>query len=254
MIGNFFHLARFAAALALIMGPAFCPETAFAASPMTADGVGERAVLYEEDPADRNGKQYDGQVIWHIESIKPDGKADELAARAELDIPSRGLRMTMLFKRNVDPSLPASHVVELTLKFPADSDTHGVANLPGMLMKSNQQARGTPMAGLAVKVSDGFFLVGLSNVDADRARNLKLLQERSWFDIPLVYANGRRAILAIEKGGSGDQVFGMVLASWGQQPDSMQPQKPNSTAAPDQSNYNMPDEWKRTMMGRPKAP
>jgi hypothetical protein len=36
-------------------------------------------------------------------------------------------------------------------------------------MKSNEQARGTPLAGLAVKVTDGFFLVGLSNVDADRA-------------------------------------------------------------------------------------
>ena len=66
-------------------------------------------------------------------------------------------------------------------------------------MKSNEQARGTPLAGLAVKVTDGFFLVGLSNVDSDRSRNLQLLKERSWFDIPLVYANQRRAIIAIEK-------------------------------------------------------
>jgi hypothetical protein len=55
-------------------------------------------------------------------------------------------------------------------------------------------------AGLAVKVTDGFFLVGLSNVDADRTRNIQLLKERSWFDVPLVYANQRRAIIAIEKG------------------------------------------------------
>jgi hypothetical protein len=37
-------------------------------------------------------------------------------------------------------------------------------------MKSNDQARGIPLAGLAVKVTDGFFLVGLSNVDAERAQ------------------------------------------------------------------------------------
>jgi hypothetical protein len=66
-------------------------------------------------------------------------------------------------------------------------------------MKSNEQARGTPLAGLAVKVTDGFFLVGLSNVEADKQRNLQLLKERSWFDIPLVYANQRRSIIAIEK-------------------------------------------------------
>jgi hypothetical protein len=40
---------------------------------------------------------------------------------------------------------------------------------------------------------DGFFLVGLSNVDADRGRNLQLLMERSWFDVPLVYVNKCRA-------------------------------------------------------------
>jgi len=55
-----------------------------------------------------------------------------------------------------------------------------------------------------VKVTDGFFLVGLSNVDADRARNIQLLKERSWFDVPLVYTNQRRAIIAIEKGAPGD--------------------------------------------------
>jgi hypothetical protein len=86
--------------------------------------------------------------------------------------------------------------------------------VPGMLMKSNEQARGTPLAGLAVKVTEGFFLVGLSNVDADRQRNMDLLKQREWFDIPVVYANKRRAILAIEKGPSGDHTFADALAAW----------------------------------------
>jgi hypothetical protein len=54
------------------------------------------------------------------------------------------------------------------------------------------RCRRRPLAGLAVKVTDGFFLVGLSKVDADRTRNLQLLKERSWFDVPLFYANQRR--------------------------------------------------------------
>jgi hypothetical protein len=85
-------------------------------------------------------------------------------------------------------------------------------------MKSNEQARGTPLAGLAVKVVDGVFLVGFSNVEADRARNLQLLKQRSWFDIPLVYKDQHRAILAIEKGPPGEQAFGKAFSAWGEQP------------------------------------
>jgi hypothetical protein len=193
------------------------------ASPMPADGVLERAVLYEEDPTTPKGRQYAGSVIWHTESAKADGKPDELAARADVYIPSRGLRMTMLLKRNLDPSLPAGHVVNLTVAVPAGFDNGEVVNVPGMLMKPNEQARGTPLAGLAVKVTSGFFLVGLSSVAADLQRNVKLLLEKEWIDIPLVYANQRRAILAIDKGESGDQVFKTVFTAWGQYPGATQP-------------------------------
>jgi hypothetical protein len=218
-------------------------------SPMPADGVRELAVLYEEDPSDPTGHQFDGSVIWRTETIKVEGQFDELAARADVEIPSRGLRLTMTFKRNLDSTLPASHVFELKLGFLADADGRGIANVPGMLMKANQRARGTPLAGLCVKVIDGFFLDGISNVATDRARNLKLLAERPWFDIPMVYTNQRRAILAIDKGESGQQIFKTVLTAWGQYPDATQPE----TDTPDESKRAMPEEWKRTMMGRPKA-
>jgi hypothetical protein len=38
-------------------------------------------------------------------------------------------------------------------------------------------------------------------------RNVQLLKERSWFDIPIIYNNNRRAILAPEQGTPGEQVF-----------------------------------------------
>ena len=81
-------------------------------------------------------------------------------------------------------------------------------------MKQAEQTRGVPLAGLAVKVTNGFFLIGLSAVDADRERNLQLLKERSWFDIPIVYNNNRRAILALEKGTPGERVFEEAFAAW----------------------------------------
>jgi hypothetical protein len=179
--------------------------------------VAQRVVLYDEDPSDPKGKQFVGSVVWHTEPIKASGnqKAD-IAVRADIDIPDRKFKMTMSFRRNTDTSLPASHTAELTFILPPDFSGGGVANVPGILMKSNEQARGTPLAGLAVKVTDGFFLVGLSNVDADRARNIQLLKERSWFDVPLVYTNQRRAIIAIEKGAPGERAFNDAFAAWGE--------------------------------------
>ena len=179
--------------------------------------VAQRVVLYDEDPADPKGKQYVGSVIWRTEQIKAAaGQKADIAVRADIDIPDRKFKMTMSFRRNTDTSLPASHTAELTFILPPDFTGGGVGNVPGILMKSNEQARGTPLAGLAVKVTDGFFLVGLSNVDADRQRNLQLLKERSWFDVPLVYVNQRRAIIAIEKGAPGERAFNDAFAAWGE--------------------------------------
>jgi hypothetical protein len=179
--------------------------------------VAQRVVLYDEDPADPKGKQYVGTVVWRTEPIKATGnqKAD-VAVRADIEIPDRKFKMTMSFRRNTDSSLPASHTAELTFILPPDFSGGGVSNVPGILMKSNEQARGTPLAGLAVKVTDGFFLVGLSNVEADRSRNMQLLKERSWFDVPLVYVNQRRAIIAIEKGAPGERAFNDAFAAWGE--------------------------------------
>jgi len=179
--------------------------------------VAQKVVLYDEDPSDPAGKQYVGSVIWRTEQIKASGsQAADIAVRADIDIPDRKFKMSMSFRRNTDASLPASHTAELTFVLPPDFVGGGVANVPGILMKSNEQARGTPLAGLAVKVTDGFFLIGLSNVDSDRARNIQLLKERSWFDVPLVYVNQRRAIIAIEKGAPGERAFNDAFAVWGE--------------------------------------
>ncbi len=179
--------------------------------------VAQRVVLYDEDPSDPKGKQYVGSVVWRTEQVKASGSQQaDIAVRADIEIPDRKFKMTMSFRRNTDTSLPASHTAELTFILPQDFAGGGVGNVPGILMKSNEQARGTPLAGLAVKVTDGFFLVGLSNVEADRQRNIQLLKERSWFDVPLVYTNQRRAIIAIEKGAPGERAFNDAFAVWGE--------------------------------------
>ncbi|MEW6641705.1 MAG: hypothetical protein AB1586_14465 [Pseudomonadota bacterium] len=179
--------------------------------------VAQKVVLYDEDPADPQGKRYEGTVVWRTDQVGGSGgQPQDLAIRADIDVPERKLKMSMTIRRNMDTSLPASHTAELTFSLPPDFAGGSVANVPGILMKSNEQTKGLPLAGLAVKVTDGFFLVGLSNIEADKSRNLQLLKERSWFDIPLVYANQRRAILAVEKGAPGERAFNEAFMAWGQ--------------------------------------
>jgi uncharacterized caspase-like protein len=183
--------------------------------PKPVDGTAERAVLYDEDLSDPKGRQYAGTAVWHIEQGKANGTEKAgVVVRADVEIPDRHLKMVLALRRNSDASLPASHVAELTFIVPPDFAGAGIDNVPGMLMKTNEQARGAPIAGLSVKVKEDFFLVGFSNVESDRQRNLQLLKEREWFDVPLVYGNKRRAILAIAKGPSGDRAFSDALAAW----------------------------------------
>ena len=188
---------------------------AAAPSAQATPAVAQRVVLYEEDPNDQQGRRYVGSAIWRTETVSPGpGLAPELAVRADVEIPERRITVTWSLRRNTDKALPASHTIEIMFNLPADFPGGGIANVPGILMKQAEQARGTPLSGLAVKVTNGFFLIGLSAVDTDVQRNLQLLKERAWFDIPVVYTNGGRAILAMEKGQPGERAFAEAFAAW----------------------------------------
>jgi hypothetical protein len=182
----------------------------------TAD-VAQKVVLYEEDPNSPQGKRYVGSAIWKTETVSPGpGLAPELAVRCDVEIPERHMRMTWSLRRNSDKALPASHTIEIMFTLPADFSEGGIQNVPGVLMKQNEQARGVPLAGLAVKVTNGFFLIGLNSTEIDVQRNIALLKERPWFDIPIVYNDNKRAILAVEKGVPGERAFEEAFKAWGQ--------------------------------------
>ena len=192
-------------------------QSSMAFTPPVEAGVDvtQKVVLYEEDPADPNGKRSVGAAMWRTETVTPGpGLAPELAVRADVEVPERKLAMTWSLRRNVDKTLPASHTVEIVFKLPADFSAGGISNVPGVLMKQAEQTRGVPLSGLAVKVTNGFFLIGLSSVEADKERNLRLLKDGAWFDIPVVYNNNRRAILAMEKGTPGERAFAEAFKVW----------------------------------------
>jgi hypothetical protein len=179
--------------------------------------VAQKVALYEEDLGDPNGKRFVGSVIWRtaMVTVVP-GQPRELAIRADIEVPERKLAVTWSLRRNTDKGMPATHVVEILFKLPADFPSGGISNVPGILMKQGEQTRGVPLAGLAVKVTPAFYMIGLSNMDADKDRNLHLLKERAWFDIPVVYNNNGRAILALEKGSPGARAFADAFETWKQ--------------------------------------
>lgn len=180
------------------------------AAKAASENIPQRAVLYDEDPSNPKGTKYEGTVSWRTEPIKAAGQPDELAVYADVEIPSRKLKLALSFRRNTDKSLPASHTAELRFTLPPDIV---VSTVPGLLAKSSEQSRGTALAAVAVKVTEYFFMVGLWDNPADRAKNMQLLLDRTWFDVPMVYSSGRRAIIAIEKGTPGTDAFKAAFGS-----------------------------------------
>ena len=175
-----------------------------------------QAVVINENPSNAMGERHPGSVSWRIDRAKTAGRPDELVIHADIEIPDMRMTAMLDIRRNTDKSLPASHVMEMKFALPHDVAGGKVISAPGVMMKFTERARGTPLSALTVKVTEGSFLAGLSNVDVDRARNIQLLKERAWFDIPMVYANQHRGILAVEKGFHGEDVFNEAMTAWEQ--------------------------------------
>jgi hypothetical protein len=179
----------------------------------------QRVVLYEEDPNDTNGngKHYEGTVTWSLENIAAGaGQPMDKAIRGDIVVPERNMTATFTLRRNTDKDLPASHTVSIVFTLPPDFAHGGIQEIRALLMKQTEPARGVQLAGLSVKVTTGFFLIGLSSNEGDVQRNIQLLKERGWFDIAIGYTDGKRAITAVEKGPQGDRVFADAFAAWGQ--------------------------------------
>jgi hypothetical protein len=184
--------------------------------PAPAIGVAQRAILYEEAPDNPQApRALVGRAVWRLDTIDPgQGQSRETVVRANIEVPEAGLTLGLVFRRNTDPVLPASHTMEMTFGKIAGSEGRVIRDIGVPQFKVDESARGAPLSGLPVPVTDTFFLVGLSNVATDIDRNLDLIRSRNWIDIPIRYVNGRRAVLAFEKGVSGDQAFGEAFKAW----------------------------------------
>ena len=184
-------------------------------SPSTPQvGSGQRAVLFEENPGTQQFTAINGTVTWRVETISPgENRPPELVVHADIEVPDRKLRISFSLRRNPEASSSASHYVYV--RFSGNDSFGGIAQVPFLRMKPNESAQGAPLVAISHKVMAGFFLLGLSAIDADRERNITALKSQPWIDVAFVYENGRRSVIAFEKGPAGDKALADALAAWG---------------------------------------
>ena len=177
--------------------------------------VAQTAYLVEENVDAAKGiETFRGSITWRIESqSNPQGDGPEKVIRGLVEIPDRSLKMLFTVRRNTDPALPASHTIELLFDTPPDFANGAVESIAGIRMKPSEQATGLPLASAAVRITTGYFLAGLSEGADDT--NTVLLRDRPWMDVLLIYRNGRRAVLTVEKGLAGENAFNEAFNSWG---------------------------------------
>jgi len=180
--------------------------------------VAHRAALLIEAPeTPEKVKTFIGSVVWRLDNV-PGGAGQPLgtAVHAEVDIPEAKVRMTVDIQRNTDPSLNASHTIEVRFSLPPGSVIPGVKQIGSIQMRREDMANGDALAGVPVQITETYYLVGLQRGDME-PRNMELLKTRGWLDVPLALTNGRIAKFSLEKGASGDRVINDALSVWAQQ-------------------------------------
>ncbi len=196
-------------------GPAPAAPATTEAVPL---GILQRALLVEEpEQGSKEFKQTAGRVRWRLDNVSGGaGEPLDAAVRAEIEVPEAGLKVELLLRRNRDAALPASHTLELKFVSAGTTPNGPVRDVGVPEMRQDETMRGTPLAGIAVPVTENLFLTGLSNLGGDVQRNLDLLRGRNWLMVPVRFTNGRRALLLIEKGPTGTRTIADAIQSWQQ--------------------------------------
>jgi hypothetical protein len=189
-------------------------ETSGTAASTAAVAGGEKLFLYEERIGQATPVAVPGSISWSaVRENGPDGRPDP-QIQGRINVAERGISALLTIKRNTDSSLPASHIIEVVFSVPPDFEGGAIENLQRIAMKRTEQDRGDPLVAVTAKVTDDTYLVALNDFEDVVKRNMELLSTRAWIDIPVTYRNGRRALITLDKGTTGANVFDQVMREW----------------------------------------
>lgn len=176
--------------------------------------AGNKIFLYEERVGQSSPTAVEGSVSWSLQNEAVENGKTEPAVQGRISIPGRGLTALVTFKRNTDPSLPASHLVEFVFSLPPNFEGGTIDSVQRISMKQTEQDRGDPLVAVPAKITPDFHMIALNDFPDARARNLDLIRSRDWIDVPLVYSTGRRALLTMQKGDDGRKAFDEAVRVW----------------------------------------
>ncbi|MGJ0509683.1 MAG: hypothetical protein ACR652_21670 [Methylocystis sp.] len=183
---------------------------------VTSVPVAQKAELWvataqEPDKVDRI---YNANVVWRLENVGGGpGQPVSSAVRGEVDIPDAKLKMSLLFQKNTDSALSASHTINISFKPQAGNQLGNVKAIGPIQMRRPDAQAGEKLVGIPVPITENNFLIGLMRGDRE-ARNVQLLRSLSVLDLPLQFVDGRPATINMEKGASGERVFADAIDSW----------------------------------------
>jgi hypothetical protein len=169
------------------------------------------ASLQEPDKVDRI---YNASVIWRLVNVGGGpGEPVSSAIRGDVDIPDGKMKMTLIFQKNNDTALSASHTVNISFSPAKGSPLGGVKAIGPIQMRRADAQSGEKVAGIPVPITENNFLIGMMRGERE-SRNIQLLRSLAVIDLPLQFSDGRPATINMEKGPSGDRVFADAIDSW----------------------------------------
>ncbi|KKB86410.1 hypothetical protein VW29_02265 [Devosia limi DSM 17137] len=173
--------------------------------------AGSQSLLLEASADGRTGAvPFSGTIEWS-EGVDELG-TPTLVGRA--NIPARNLGVDLTIRKNADPSLPASHLMEVDFDVNDTFIGGTISALPGVLLKDAELVPGTPLVGASARVVGNSFLFALSASPTDAETNRDLLENRKWMDLAVIYGTGRNAIITLEKDEAAQALFDKVFAVW----------------------------------------
>ena len=191
-------------------------EAAPRTTPPASNLFSSSAILYEERPGSDQPGVSAGNVLWEIVPTGSEaiGSTGLPSVKGSARIESRDIAVRFELMRNLDPNLPASHLIEFEFTPGPLFDGDEINNIAGVIAKPEEQKNGAQLKGAIVKVSERIFWVAMSAQAADLASNTDALQQQNWFDIPVVFKSGKRAILTLEKGAAGKKAIEEAFKTW----------------------------------------
>jgi hypothetical protein len=180
--------------------------------------VTQRAALLVEAPEEETKiKTFVGTVVWRLENVSNGSDQPvSTAVRADVELPEAKLKVAMIFQKNFDATLSASHTLKLIFSPASDSPTGTVKEIRVPQMRAADAQNGDSLNGIPVPIMENYFLVGLSRGNSEGV-NLEMVKQREWVDVPLILQTGNRiGKLTFEKGATGARAIEEAIAAWQQ--------------------------------------